>query len=107
MRSVVRKKIYAAFVRTILNGFKLATTDGKGGKAQNNLNIHFHMLFLDGVYVDGVNGSAAQFRRVKAPTRDELTQLGYIPLLNAWPAFWSAKGCWSGMTSLAIWQRIR
>jgi len=33
------------------------------------------MLFLDGVYVGGVNGSAARFRWVKAPTSDELTQL--------------------------------
>ena len=33
------------------------------------------MLFLDGVYVDGVNGSAARFRWVKASTRDEFTQL--------------------------------
>jgi hypothetical protein len=39
-----------------------------------NVNIHFHMLFLDGVYVDGA-GSAVRFRRVKAPTNDELTQL--------------------------------
>jgi hypothetical protein len=36
-----------------------------------NANIHFHMLFLDGVYVDG----AARFRWVKAPTTDELRQL--------------------------------
>ncbi len=40
-----------------------------------NVNIHFHMLFLDGVYVDGVNGSPARFRWAKAPTSDELTQL--------------------------------
>jgi hypothetical protein len=39
------------------------------------VNIHFHMLFLDGVYVDDVNGSAMRFRWVKAPTSDELTQL--------------------------------
>ena len=39
-----------------------------------NLNIHFHMLFLDGVYV-GEAGSSAWFRRVKAPTSAELTQL--------------------------------
>ena len=32
------------------------------------------MLFLDGVYVDGA-GSAVRFRRVKAPTNDEVTQL--------------------------------
>ena len=39
-----------------------------------NLNIHFHMLFLDGVYTDVPNGSA-RFRWVKAPTSAELTQL--------------------------------
>jgi hypothetical protein len=39
------------------------------------LNIHFHMLFLDGVYVNGAIGTAARFRWVKAPTSDELTQL--------------------------------
>ena len=40
-----------------------------------NLNIHFHMLFLDGVYIDSANRSRARFRWVKAPTSDELTQL--------------------------------
>ncbi|MEA2078746.1 MAG: IS91 family transposase [Pseudomonadota bacterium] len=38
-----------------------------------NLNVHFHMLFLDGVYVDGRTGP--EFRWVKAPTSKELTQL--------------------------------
>ena len=33
-----------------------------------NLNIHFHMLFLDGVYIDPMHGNHARFRRVKAPT---------------------------------------
>ena len=37
-----------------------------------NLNIHFHMLFLDGVYADG-----GKFRWVKAPTSTELTQLAH------------------------------
>ena len=41
-----------------------------------NLNIHFHMLFLDGVYLDHPNG-AARFRWVKAPTSQELTQLAH------------------------------
>jgi len=41
-----------------------------------NLNIHFHMLFLDGVYVDHPNGTA-RFRWVKAPTSQELTQLAH------------------------------
>ena len=41
--------------------------------ARNNLNIHFHMLFLDGVYVDNWQGT--WFRWIKAPTSAELTQL--------------------------------
>jgi hypothetical protein len=40
-----------------------------------NLNIHFHMLFLDGVYIDGPNG--VRFRWVKAPTSAELTALAH------------------------------
>ena len=39
-----------------------------------NLNIHFHMLFLDGIYVDNKHGSS-RFRWVKASTSAELTQL--------------------------------
>ena len=41
-----------------------------------NLNIHFHMLFLDGVYVERPNGTA-RFRWVKSPTGQELTQLAH------------------------------
>ena len=40
-----------------------------------NLNIHFHMIFLDGIYLAGVHGSPARFRWVKAPTSEDLTQL--------------------------------
>jgi hypothetical protein len=40
-----------------------------------NLNIHFHMLFLDGVYTWDSGKSATRFTWVKAPTSDELTQL--------------------------------
>lgn len=39
-----------------------------------NLNVHFHMLFLDGVYVVHPDGSA-RFRWVKAPSNQELTEL--------------------------------
>jgi hypothetical protein len=38
-----------------------------------NLNIHFHMLFVDGVYVEA--GERLRFRRVKAPERVELEAL--------------------------------
>jgi len=34
------------------------------------------MLFLDGVYIDRSDGSA-RFRWIKAPTREELTQLAH------------------------------
>ena len=33
------------------------------------------MLFLDGIYIDSTHGSGTRFRRVRAPTSDELTQL--------------------------------
>jgi Putative transposase len=39
-----------------------------------NLNIHFHMIFLDGVYVP-VEGAAPVFRHVPAPTGTELQEL--------------------------------
>jgi hypothetical protein len=44
------------------------------GSALNlNLNIHFHMLFLDGVYVhDGAEGFAFHYN--KAPTIEQLTE---------------------------------
>ncbi len=40
-----------------------------------NLNVHFHILFLDGVYADSATGSSLRFRWVKAPTSAELTHL--------------------------------
>jgi len=42
-----------------------------------NLNVHFHMLFLDGVYVEGRDGPLRRFQWVKAPTSDELTRLSH------------------------------
>jgi hypothetical protein len=39
-----------------------------------NLNVHFHMLFLDGVYVERPDGSL-RFRWVKAPISAELAGL--------------------------------
>ena len=42
-----------------------------------NLNVHFHMLFLDGVYAINKQGKQ-RFHRVKAPTSDILNRLVYI-----------------------------
>jgi len=57
-----------------------------------NLNIHFHMLFLDGVYVDRLDGSA-RFRWVSSPTIQELTQLSP----DESDDILSARAYWSGM----------
>jgi hypothetical protein len=40
-----------------------------------NLNIHFHMLFLDGVYSDNPHGPRARLHWGKAPSSEDLTQL--------------------------------
>lgn len=40
-----------------------------------NLNVHFHMLFLDGVYIAGLEGNKQLFRRVKAPDQEALQAL--------------------------------
>ncbi len=32
-------------------------------------------MFLDGVYIDSTDGHGVRFRRVKAPTNDEITHL--------------------------------
>ncbi|MFT5573984.1 MAG: hypothetical protein ACI9FR_002920 [Cryomorphaceae bacterium] len=41
-----------------------------------NLNVHLHMLFLDGVYVeDNKYGSAMRFQWIKAPSNAELSRL--------------------------------
>ena len=42
-----------------------------------NLNVHFHMLILDGVYSGGTSGLPLRFRQVKAPTGNELTKLAH------------------------------
>ena len=39
-----------------------------------NLNVHLHMLFLDGVYVDNKYRSALRFQWIKSPTGEELTK---------------------------------
>jgi len=39
---------------------------GTGKHSPGEVRIHFHMLFRDGVYVDGANGST-RFRSVRAP----------------------------------------
>jgi hypothetical protein len=40
-----------------------------------NLNVHFHILFLDGVYIDGFTKEKQVFKRLKAPTSKDLNTL--------------------------------
>ena len=40
-----------------------------------NLNIHFHMLFLDGVYTRGAKRRPMRFLKVEPPVKAELTRL--------------------------------
>lgn len=42
-----------------------------------NLNVHFHILFLDGVYSAGFDDQKQVFRRVNAPTKADLEALLY------------------------------
>ena len=42
-----------------------------------NLNIHFHMLFLDGVYIDNKHGTS-RFYWVKAPTSQYTRKLNLV-----------------------------
>jgi hypothetical protein len=54
-----------------------------------NLNVHFHMLFLAGVYIERPDGSL-RFHWVAAPTSAELAGLTYRPWHGASVASLSA-----------------
>jgi len=56
-----------------LAGISAVTLIQRFGSAPN-LNIHFHMLFLDGVYAEDGHG-VQRFFRVKAPSHAELVAL--------------------------------
>jgi len=62
----------AGFTRN--NGMAGAVTLVQRFGSALNLNVHFHMLFLDGVYSRNQYGKIV-FRRTKAPEKDELCKL--------------------------------
>lgn len=70
-----------------------------------NLNIHYHMLLLDGVYVVRPDGSA-RFRWVKAPGNQDLTELAHT-IAQRVGRFLERQGHWSAMRKTAIWLRRR
>jgi hypothetical protein len=57
-----------------------------------NLNIHFHMLFFDGVYAEN-NYDKTRFHQIKAPKKSELNVL-LTKLANVWLVFLSARDYW-------------
>ena len=59
-----------------------------------NLNIHFHMLFLDGVYIGGSNGHPMRFLKVKAPTKVDLTRLAHI-IAQRVGRYLESRGLWA------------
>jgi hypothetical protein len=73
----------------ILSSRRLAPR-GEGQDARNRLNVHFHMLFLDGVYVQHPDGPL-RFHWVKAPTSGELAHLG-MPRMSAGNLFLNFGG---------------
>ena len=49
----------AGYIKTTAQAGAVTLNQRFGGAL--NLNIHFHMLFLDGVYSDSAHGSCARF----------------------------------------------
>ena len=74
--------VYRAISTHLIHKAGLSLRDGATGAvtliqrfgSALNLNIHFHILFLDGVYVYRDN-RPPRFRRVKAPDKGELEEL--------------------------------
>jgi len=74
--------VYRAISTHLIHKAGLSLRDGATGAVSLiqrfgsalNLNIHFHILFLDGVYVYRDN-RPPRFRRVKAPDKSELEEL--------------------------------
>jgi hypothetical protein len=53
------------------------------------LNVHFHMLVLDGVFVPGPNGEPPRWQKVPAPSTEEVQQL--VALLARAAEAWLAR----------------
>jgi len=78
----VLRIIYRAISTHLLHKAGLQLNDGATGAvtliqrfgSALNLNIHFHILFLDGVYVYRDN-RPPRFQRIKTPNKDELEDL--------------------------------
>jgi hypothetical protein len=65
-----------------------------------NLNVHFHMLFIDGVYQEKHNGQL-RFHRVNAATTSELNTL-VATHASALQVIWSVRVYWCEMMKTVI-----
>jgi hypothetical protein len=74
-RTIARHLLKTAGYRTTKAQTGAVTLIQRFGSALN-LNIHFHMLFLDGVYAEDRHG-VSRFFRVKAPSHAELIALAH------------------------------
>ena len=70
-----------------------------------NLNVHFHMLFLDGVYVRAIPRLSA-FPLGQGADQPRAHPAD-APSPAGWVAIWNSKACWNGMSKTAIWPRMR
>lgn len=74
--------VYRDIAAHLIHKARFSLKDGATGAATLvqrfgsalKLNIHFHILFLDGVYVDR-DDRPPRFQRVKAPDKGELEEL--------------------------------
>jgi hypothetical protein len=69
-----------------------------------NLNVHFHMLIPDGVYLTDTH--APYFSQVSPPNREEL-QAPVERIAERPAGTWRARACWSGMRKAVIWPSSR
>jgi hypothetical protein len=113
--TVVLRTVYRAISGFLLKQAGLTRATGHPGAvtliqrvgSALNLNIHFHMILLDGVYVP-VEGAAPVFRHVPAPTGTELEQRGLVDraMENAWLAMPGEVGPLDDLIGHSITYRI-
>ncbi len=72
VEEIFRATARRAGLRRIRDGRYGAVTAVQRFGSALNLNVHFHTLALDGVYLPNGAGGAVRFRRLRAPTQDEL-----------------------------------
>lgn len=65
-----------------------------------NLNVHFHMLFLDGVYIKDQSGKL-HFQQLPKPDIESLQALVHTSATGS-PALWNERDCWNVISKIPI-----